>query len=88
MVWHAVFCGQKPGVYESWGVCSEYVLGLSGATYQSYLTRRQAEEVYATFPEHQNKDRKLEHVANMWCWKDWVILVQFVIIAVLWYKIM
>jgi viroplasmin and RNaseH domain-containing protein len=36
MMWNVMFCGQKAGVYDSWGVCSEYVLGLSGAAYQSY----------------------------------------------------
>jgi hypothetical protein len=29
-----------------------------------------------------------EDVTKKWCWKDWVILVQFVVIVVLWYKIM
>jgi hypothetical protein len=31
--------------------------------------------------------QKAEDVAKKWCWKDWLILVQFVVIAVLWYKI-
>jgi ribonuclease HI len=56
MAWYVVFCGQKPGVYASWGVCSEYVVGFSGATYQSYSTRMQAEQGYASFPKYQNKD--------------------------------
>jgi viroplasmin and RNaseH domain-containing protein len=74
MAWYVVFCGQKPEVYESWGVCSEYVLGFSGAAYQSYLTKMQAEKAYAVFLEYQNKDQKAEHVtrnpehvANKWC---------------------
>jgi hypothetical protein len=29
MVWHIVFRGWKSGVYESWVVCSEYVVGFS-----------------------------------------------------------
>jgi hypothetical protein len=33
MMWYVVFCGRKPGVYESWIVCSEYVVGFSGATF-------------------------------------------------------
>jgi viroplasmin and RNaseH domain-containing protein len=33
----------------SWGVCSEYVLGFSGAAYQDYLTRMEPEEAYAAF---------------------------------------
>jgi viroplasmin and RNaseH domain-containing protein len=64
MMWNVMFCGQKAGVYDSWGVCSEYVLGLSGAAYQSYSTRMQAKEAYATFLEHQNKDQKSQHVTR------------------------
>jgi viroplasmin and RNaseH domain-containing protein len=33
MMWYIVFHGQKPGVYESWGVCNEYVVGFSGAAF-------------------------------------------------------
>jgi viroplasmin and RNaseH domain-containing protein len=33
MTWYVVFPGQMPGVYDSWGVCSEYILGFSGAIY-------------------------------------------------------
>jgi viroplasmin and RNaseH domain-containing protein len=33
MTWYVVFHGRKPGVYDLWGVCSEYVLGFSGATF-------------------------------------------------------
>jgi viroplasmin and RNaseH domain-containing protein len=56
MIWYVVFCGQKYGVYDSWGVCSEYILGFSGAASWSYFTRLEAEEAYATFLEQQNKD--------------------------------
>jgi viroplasmin and RNaseH domain-containing protein len=79
-------CGRKPGVYESWRVCSEYVVGFSDAAFQSYSTRMQVEEAYQAFLEHIVE--KGEHVSSKWCWKDWVILVQFVVVAVLWYKIM
>jgi viroplasmin and RNaseH domain-containing protein len=78
-----VFCGQKPGVYDSWGICNEYVLGFSGAAYWSYFTRMVAEDAYAAFLEQQNIDQKPKHVVNIWSWKDWVILVQFVVIVVL-----
>jgi hypothetical protein len=88
MPWYVVFHSRKPEVYASWRVCSEYVLGFSGPAYQSYSTRMQAEEAYVVFLEHENQDRKLEHVTNKWCWKNWLILVQFVVIVVLWYKIM
>jgi viroplasmin and RNaseH domain-containing protein len=81
-----VFRGRKTGVYNSWEVCNEYILDFSGAAYQSYLTMMEAEKAYAAFLEHQNKDRKSEHVVNMWSWKDCVILVQFVVIIILWYQ--
>jgi hypothetical protein len=40
------------------------------------------------FLEQHNKDHKPEFVVKLWSWKDLVILVQFVVIVVLWYKIM
>jgi viroplasmin and RNaseH domain-containing protein len=70
-----VFQCWKPGVYDSWGVCSEYVLGFSGVTYRSYFTRLEAKAAYAAFLEQQNKDRRLEYVAKLWSWKDLVILI-------------
>jgi hypothetical protein len=70
-------------LYDSLEVCSEYILNFSGATYHSYFTRLEAGVAYVAFLEHQNKDRKREHVAKLWSWKDLVILVQFVVIVVL-----
>jgi viroplasmin and RNaseH domain-containing protein len=73
MVWYVVFHGRKPGVYDSWGVCSEYIVGFSGTAFQSYLTRMHAEEAYLAFLEHQNKVwnteqvvQKQEDVAKKW----------------------
>jgi viroplasmin and RNaseH domain-containing protein len=62
MMWYVVFHCRKPGVYDSWRICSEYVLDFSGAAYQSYSIRMQAEEAYVAFLEHHNQDQKLEHV--------------------------
>jgi viroplasmin and RNaseH domain-containing protein len=39
MVWYIVFHSRKTVVYDSWGVCSEYVVDFSGAAFYSYLTR-------------------------------------------------
>jgi viroplasmin and RNaseH domain-containing protein len=64
MAWYAVFCGQKPRVYDSWEICSEHIVGFSGATFQSYSTRMQVEEAYVAFLEHQNKLQKSEQVAQ------------------------
>jgi hypothetical protein len=75
-------------VYDPWGVYSEYILGYSGVTYYSYFTRLEAEIAYAAFLQQQNKDRKPEQVVKFWYWKDLVMLVQFVLIVFLWYKIM
>jgi viroplasmin and RNaseH domain-containing protein len=55
MVWYVMFHGQRSGVYKLWGVCSEYILGFSGAVYQSYSARMQAEEAFVAFLEHQTK---------------------------------
>jgi viroplasmin and RNaseH domain-containing protein len=63
MARYIVFRGQKPGVYDSWGVCSEYVVGFSGATFQSYSTRIQAKKTYVNFLYHQDELRKSEQVA-------------------------
>jgi viroplasmin and RNaseH domain-containing protein len=68
MTWYIVFRGRKPGVYESWAVCSEYVVGFSGATFQSYSTRMQVEKAYQAFLKYIAE--KGEHVSNKWCWKD------------------
>jgi hypothetical protein len=43
----------------------------------------QAEKAYQAFLKHIIE--KGEHVSNKWSWNDWVILMQFVVIAVLWY---
>jgi hypothetical protein len=47
------------------------------------------------FLDHQNELRKSEQVIQKaedvpkkWSGKDWVILVQFVVIVILWYNIM
>jgi hypothetical protein len=85
-VWYVVFRGWKHRVYESRGVCNECVIGLRYAAYQTYSTRMQAEKTYVAFLEHQNQDQKAEHVFNKWCWKDWAILMQFVVIVVLLYN--
>jgi viroplasmin and RNaseH domain-containing protein len=76
-VWYVVFRDRKPGVYDSWRICSEYVIDFSGATFQSYSTRMQAEEAYVAFLDHQDELRKSEQVTQKtedvtkkWCWKD------------------
>jgi viroplasmin and RNaseH domain-containing protein len=94
MAWYVVFCSWKPGVYDSCGVCSEYVVGFNDAAFQSYSTRMQVEEAYVAFLDHQDElqkseqvTQKAEDVTKKWCWKNQMILVQFVVIVVLWYKI-
>jgi viroplasmin and RNaseH domain-containing protein len=86
MVWYIVFRDRKLGVYESWADCSDCVVGFGGAAFQSYSTRMQAKEGYQAFLEHITE--KGEHVSNKWSLKDWVALVQFVVITILWYEIM
>jgi hypothetical protein len=69
-----VFRGRKPKVYDSLGVYSEYVVGFSGATFQSYSIRMQVKEAYVAFLDHQDELRKSEQVTQMeedvvtkWC---------------------
>jgi viroplasmin and RNaseH domain-containing protein len=59
-----VFRGRKPEVYDSWGVYSDYIVGFSGAAFQSYSTRMQAKQAYVTFLDHQDELRKSEQVAQ------------------------
>jgi viroplasmin and RNaseH domain-containing protein len=33
MTCYVAFCGRKPGVYESWAICSGYVVGFNGAAF-------------------------------------------------------
>jgi hypothetical protein len=86
MTWYVMFRGRKPRVYESWWVCSEYIVCFSCATFQSYLTRMHVEKAYEAFLKHIVENG--EPISNKWCWKDWVILGQFIVIDDLWYKIM
>jgi hypothetical protein len=93
-LWKLEQVAQKEGdVTKEWSW--KDVVGFSGAAFQSYSTRMQTEEAYVAFLDHQNKLQKLDQVtqkagdvAKEWSCKDWVILVQFVVIVVLWYNIM
>lgn len=44
--WYVVFEGLKPGIYSSWYECSEYVLCVKHARYQSYKSHAQAVQEY------------------------------------------
>jgi hypothetical protein len=66
---------------------SEYVVGYSGTACRSSIIRWEEDAAYDTFLEHHYKNRKPEQVAKCWYWKDLVILVEFVVIVVLCYKI-
>jgi viroplasmin and RNaseH domain-containing protein len=59
-----VFHGRKTEVYDSWGVCSKYVVCFIGAAFQSYSLRMQAEKDYVTFLNHQNEFQKSEQVTQ------------------------
>jgi hypothetical protein len=94
---YVVFHGRNTGVYESWGICNEQVSGCPGASCMSCPTRSQAEAAYADFLNHDSQKVKPQQLvlasnvkpgAQYWTWKDVVILVQFLVILVLCYKIM
>jgi hypothetical protein len=51
-------------VYDSWRVCSEYILDFSGAAYGTYFTRTEVEEAYVVFLEIEVKI--MVHSSNKW----------------------
>jgi viroplasmin and RNaseH domain-containing protein len=51
-------------VYGSWGFCSEYALGFSGAAYKSYFTRLEADAAYANFLNSRTKIVRLNTLPN------------------------
>jgi viroplasmin and RNaseH domain-containing protein len=55
MAWYVVFRGRVLGVYASWAICSDQVLGFSGASFRSYATRNEAKTAYATYLHHEKK---------------------------------
>lgn len=44
--WYVVISGRKPGVYASWGECSEQVKGYRNAIYRSYKTEEDAKQAF------------------------------------------
>ena len=42
VVWH----GKKTGVFDSWNLCREQVVGFPGARYKSFITKEEAEDAY------------------------------------------
>ncbi|EKE42218.1 hypothetical protein ENUP19_0162G0022 [Entamoeba nuttalli] len=47
--WYVVFEGRKRGIYTSWDVCSSLIKGFSQAKYKSYLTQKEAEDVFQNY---------------------------------------
>lgn len=73
---YAVFVGRKPGVYLSWQECQKQVSGYPGACYQKYPFLC------------SNKPMKKVDVVGKIEWKDVVLMIQFLTILVLCYKLM
>jgi ribonuclease HI len=44
--YYVVWKGRKTGVFDSWGTCSQQVLGFTGAVYKSFPTKELAEEAF------------------------------------------
>jgi hypothetical protein len=90
MAWYVVFCGRKPEVYDSWGVCSEYIVVSVVLLFRATRQGCRLRKIILFFLDHQDKlqkskqvTQKAKDVTKKWCWKDWVILVQFIVIIVL-----
>ena len=93
MAWYVVFRGRQPGVYGSWPICNEQVLGFPGGSCLSYPTQEQAQATYAAFVAYERKHVKrapssVKEARGQCSFKDVVILLQFVVILVLCYKLM
>ena len=87
MSWYVVFKGRRPGVYSTWELCHEQVIGYKNNCYKSYKCKKEAlEAFYRHFHEvgvQKIKEDKVEKIQNTIGWKNVVISVQFVIILVL-----
>jgi viroplasmin and RNaseH domain-containing protein len=95
MTWYVVYCGHQTGVFSSWRECHASVNGFKGACYKGYKTEEEALAAYhnqkgAQVPVDQVsvdcKDiKKLDK--TIFSTKDIIIIVQFIIILVLLYKL-
>ena len=87
MSWYVVFKGRRPGVYSTWELCHEQVIGYKNNWYKPYKCKKEAlEAFYCHFHEvrvQKIKEDKVEKIQNTIGWKNVVVSVQFVIILVL-----
>jgi len=61
--YYVVWSGKKPGIYTSWETCKKQVIGVKGARYKSYPTKKLAEEAYKEgkdLPPHTHAKGKLK----------------------------
>ncbi len=55
---YVVWRGRQPGVYGSWAQCQAQVEGFSGAAYQGFPTRKEAEAAFAADRKVADKDER------------------------------
>lgn len=59
---YAVKKGRVPGIYTTWGECLENVNGFSGAIYQGFSTKKEAEDFIEGSQQDSQKDEEIERV--------------------------
>ncbi|MBE2911203.1 viroplasmin family protein [Anoxybacillus flavithermus] len=48
--YYVVWQGAKTGIFSSWDECKQYVIGIPGAKYRSFLSKEEAEQAFASGP--------------------------------------
>ena len=85
-----VFVERAPGVYSSWEACSEQVASYNNSSHRGFKTRQAAEEAYANYVRKhivgvvEVGNVAVAKTAPCLAVKNFIIIVQFVTIVVLW----
>ena len=90
MTWYVVYCGHQTGVFSSQRECHASVNGFKGACYKGYKPEEEALAAYhnqkgAQGPVDCKDIKKLDK--TIFSTMDIIIIVQFIIILVLLYKL-
>lgn len=65
---YVVFKGNKPGIYESWSECKQYVESYKGALYKSFLSLEEAQNALSngfTYKAKENKTGKKPEINSL-----------------------
>ena len=84
--WYEVFEFRVPGVYSSWEAWNKQVSGYNDSNHRGgFKTRQAAEDAYSKYVrEHSCSMVEVGKVDQLLGLKNFIIFVQFILIAVLW----